>query len=115
MVSVMKRSCEKTVRRRARDTRANGPAESALDRRSAPPILPGDSHDVHAADAADLADRLNQLDADVDSLARLIRSALEPRDRRIRNMHAGDVLAHPLGGLCRAQRADAGENINLAE
>ena len=30
-------------------------------------------------------------------------------------MHAGNVLAHPLRRLCRAQRADAGQDINLAE
>jgi len=70
---------------------------------------------MHAADAADLANGLNHLDADIESLASLILGAAQTRDQRVRNMHAGDVLAHPLCRLCRAQWADACENMDLAE
>src|SRR5258707_4362637 len=49
------------------------------------------------------------------AFAGLVLRAIETRDDGVRDVHAGDVLAHPLRRLRRAQRADAGENEDLAE
>jgi len=72
-------------------------------------------HDVDTADAGNFADFLYQLDADIAPFARLIGSALEARDRTVRDVHPGHVLAHPLRRLGRAQRSDAREDEYLSE
>ena len=65
---------------------------------------------MYAADPGDLTDLLNQFDADVAALARLIVGALESCDRGVRHVQPRDVAPHPIGGLRRTQGANAGEN-----
>ena len=72
-------------------------------------------HDVHAADAANLANLLYEIDAEVAAFARLILGAGEALDDGVGDVHAGNVLAHPFGRLRRAQRPDAGEDVDLVE
>src|SRR5579863_5316361 len=72
-------------------------------------------HDVHAAHSADLTYRLDQLDADIAAFAGLVLRSAETGDDRVRDMHTGNILAHPLRRFGRAQRTDAGEYIDLAE
>jgi hypothetical protein len=71
-------------------------------------------HEVHAAHAGQGMNFLDQIDAKLAPFASAVLSAGHAFDDDVRDVNAGDMSAHVLGGLGRAQRAHSHENEDFA-
>ena len=70
-------------------------------------------HDVHAGNAGNGGELAHQVEAEPAALGGGIARRLQPRDRRVGNDGAEQLLAHPARRLGRAQRRDADQERQL--
>ena len=68
---------------------------------------------MNAAHTLDLSHLLNEVDTQIDPFLLLIFGPGEAPDNVVWDMHAGNIFADPLGGLCRGEGADSGQYKGL--